>query len=210
MLPGWIRFSRLVFGILAIVAVFKNYVDLDEEHFWHFFTNQSSLLSGIVLILGSLVFKRRRSPLAWDIVRGTAVMMMLTTGLVYAVLLDGVYNPLDGSHPWPSSVMHQLLPIVMLLDILLVPLHRTVPTWSMSFFTVYPLAWLGFTIWYGNDAGWYPYDFLDPETGGGVSGVAITVGLMVLAFLVVAWVLIRLGKIMRARGGSEPLRRRVT
>ena len=114
MLPGWIRFFRLVFGMLALVAVFKNYVDLDEDHFWHFFTNQSSLLAGVVLVLGATVFTRRRSPLAWDITRGTAVMMMLTTGIVYAVLLDGVYNPFDGSHRWPSSVMHQLLPIVML------------------------------------------------------------------------------------------------
>lgn len=210
MLPGWIRFFRLAFGMLALVAVFKNYVDLDEEHFWHFFTNQSSLLAGVVLVLGATVFTGRRSPLGWDIVRGTAAMMMMTTGVVYAVLLDGVYNPLDGSHAWTSSVMHQLLPIVMLMDILLVPLHRSVPTWSMSFFTVYPLAWLGFTLWYGSDAGWYPYDFLDPATGGGVRGVGVTVGAMILAFLLIAWVLIRLGKVMRTSRGVEPVRRRTT
>lgn len=208
MLPGWIRFFRLAFGMLALAAVITNYVDLDEKHFWHFFTNQSSLLAGIVLVLGATVFTRRRSPLAWDITRGTAVMMMLTTGVVYAALLDGVYNPFDGSHRWPSSVMHQILPFVMLLDILIVPLHRSMPTWSMSFFTVYPLGWLAFTLWYGNDAGWYPYDFLDPNTGGGITGVAITVGAMVVAFLIIAWVLIRLGKVMRASSGSEPLRRR--
>jgi hypothetical protein len=196
--------------MLALVAVFTNYVDLDEEHFWHFFTNQSSLLAGIVLVLGGTVFTHRHSPLAWDIMRGTAVMMMLTTGVVYAVLLDGVYNPFDGSHRWPSSVMHQLLPVVLLVDILLVPLHRSVPMWSMSFFTVYPLGWLGFTLWYGNDGGWYPYDFLNPDTGGGVTGVAITIGAMVIAFLIIAWILIRLGKVMRTGSGAEPLRRRVS
>ena len=210
MLPGWIRFFRLGFGMLALVAVFKNYVDLDEEHFWHFFTYQSSMLAGAVLVLGATAFTRRRSPLAWDIVRGTAVMTMLTTGIVYAVLLDGIYNPFDGSHRWASSVMHQLLPVVMLLDILIVPLHRSVPTWTMSLFSVYPIGWLGFTLWYGNDAGWYPYDFLDPETGGGVGGVAITVGALIVAFLIMAWVLIRLGKIMRTSRGAEPMRRRTT
>lgn len=208
MLPRWIFLARLVFGALAVVAVGKNYVDLDEAHFWHFFTNQSSLLAGIVLLLGATVFTRHRSPLAWDIVRGTSVMMMLTTGVVYAALLEGLYNPLNGEHPWTSSYMHQLLPIVMLADILVVPLHRTVPLWSLSFFSVYPLAWLGFTLWYGGDTGWYPYDFLDPGENGGWSGVSVTVGAMIAAFLLIAALLIGLGRIMRPRGETEPLRRR--
>lgn len=202
MLPGWLRFFRLAFGVLAIVAVVTNYTQLDEPHFWHFFTNQSSLISGVVLVLGATVFTRRRPPLAWDIARGTAVMMMLLTGIVYAALLDGIYNPFDGSHRWASSVMHQLLPIVMLLDILIVPLHRTVPMWSMSFFTIYPLAWLGFTLWFGADGGWYPYDFLDPTVNGGWSSVAITIGVMVLGFLLIAAALIGLGKTMRT--GRDP------
>lgn len=208
MLPRWILHARLVFAALAMVAVGKNYVDLDEARFWHFFTNQSSLLAGVVLLLGVTAFTRHRSPLAWDIVRGTAVMMMLTTGVVYATLLEGLYNPLNGEHPWTSSYMHQLLPIVMLLDILLVPLHRTVPLWSLSFFTVYPLAWLGFTFWYGNDTGWYPYDFLDPAENGGWSGVSITVGLMIAAFLLIAALLVGLCRVTRPRGEAEPLRRR--
>lgn len=209
-LQGWIRLYRLAFGMLALIAVSKNYVDLDETHFWHFFTNQSSLLSGIVLILGATLFARHRSPLAWDVIRGTAAMMMLLTGVVYAVLLDGVYNPFDGSHRWPSSVMHQLMPVVMLLDILIVPLHRTVPMWSMSFFSIYPLGWLGFTLWYGNDSGWYPYDFLDPAEAGGWNGVGITIGVMVAGFLLLAALLIALGKVVRTRGDAEPVRRRVT
>lgn len=208
MLPAWIRFYRLAFGILAVISVFKNFLDLEEPYFWHFFTNQSSLFSGIVLLLGATVLARRRSPLAWDIVRGTAVMMMLMTGIVYAALLGGLYNPFNGEHPWPSSVMHQLLPVVMLLDLLMVPLHRRVPTWSMSLFTVYPLAWLGFTVWYGNGNGWYPYEFLDPALGGGVTGVAITIGVIVVGFLAIAAFLIRLSRLLRTNRGTDPVPRR--
>jgi hypothetical protein len=209
MLPGWIRFFRLTFGILAIISVFKNYIDLAEPHFWHFFTNQSSFVSGVVLLLGATLFSRQRSPLAWDIVRGTAVMMMLMTGIVYAALLGGLYNPFNGEHPWPSSVMHQLLPIVMLLDLLIVPLHRSVPTWSMSLFTVYPLAWLGFTVWYGTGAGWYPYEFLDPALGGGVTGVAVTIAAIVVGFLAIAAFLLRLSRAMRTNRSIEPVPRRL-
>lgn len=207
MLPGWLRIYRLAFGVLALICVFKNFVDLDEAHFWHLFTNQSSLLSGVVLVLAATVFTRSHPPLAWDVVRGTAVMMMLLTGVVYAALLGGLYNPFNGEHLWTSSVMHQVLPFVMLFDILIVPLHRSVPTWAMVFFTVYPLSWLGFTMWYGNDNGWYPYDFLNPAINGGVVGVSITVALMVAGFLAVAWTLIRLGKVMRMGRGAEPLTR---
>jgi hypothetical protein len=208
MLPRWIRLYRLAFGVLAIFAVLKNYVDLDEAHFWRLFTNQSSLISGIVLVLGAVVFTRRSSPLYWDVVRGTAVMMMLTTGIVYAVLLDGLYNPFDGSHLWPSSVMHQLLPVVMVIELFLVPLHRNVPMWAMSLFTIYPLVWLGMTLAFGADTGWYPYTFLDPAENGGATGVAITVGLMIVAFLVIAALIIRLGKVMRNGRGVEPMRGR--
>ena len=68
---------------------------------------------------------------------------------------------------------------------------------------LYPLAWLGFTLWYGSDAGWYPYDFLDPATGGGVRGVGVTVGAMILAFLLIAWVLIRLQRSDASRRAGE-------
>jgi hypothetical protein len=209
MLPGWIRTYRLAFGILALAAVFRNYVVFDEWFFWRLFTNQSSLIAGIVLILGAVVFPHRRPPIAWDIIRGTAVMMMLTTGVVYAALLGGLYNPFSDAHPWSSSVMHQLLPVVMVVDLLIVPLHRRVPMWTMVFFTIYPLAWLGVTLTYGADTGWYPYDFLDPSENGGVTGVATTVGAMVIGFLVIAAVIIRLGKIMRTGSGAEPMGQRV-
>jgi hypothetical protein len=208
MLPGWIRLFRLIFGTLALVAVVKNYIDLDDPYFWHFFTNQSNVLAGVVLVLGGITFTRRRSPAWWDNVRGTAVLMMLVTGIVYALLLDGLYNPFDGSHRWASTVLHQVIPVVMTLEILLVPLHRSVPMWSAFIFAVYPLAWLGYTLWYGSDTGWYPYNFLDPARNNGAVGVAITITLMVVGFLTLAALIIRLGKVMRSGRGVEPLRQR--
>jgi hypothetical protein len=208
MLPWWIRLYRLGFGTLAIVAVIKNYVDLDDPNFWRFFTNQSNAVAGVVLILGSLFFTRWRSPLWWDVVRGTTVLMLLVTGIVYALLLDGIYNPFDGSHRWASTVLHQVMPIAMTIEILLVPLHRSVPMWSAFLFAVYPLVYLGYTLWHGAETGWYPYSFLDPAENSGADGVAITVILMLVGFLLIAALIIRLGKIMRRGHGAEPLRSR--
>jgi hypothetical protein len=205
MLPGWIRVYRLAFGIIALVAVFRNSIQLDEVHFWRFFTNQSSLIAGTVLILGGLVFTRRQAPPGWDIARGTAVLMMLITGIVYAALLGGLYNPFDGSHRWESSVMHQLMPIVMLVELLMVPLGRRVPMWSMALIIAYPLIWLGYTVPYGRETGWYPYDFLDPAENGGAIGVTITLAVLIAFFLAVAALIIGLGRLLGRGGGLQPL-----
>jgi hypothetical protein len=187
------------------VAVLRNYVQLDDPYFWRFFTNQSSLIAGIVLVLGGLFFVRRHAPLWWDIVRGTAVLMMLITGIVYAVLLGGLYNPFDGSHRWESSAMHQLMPIVMVIELFLVPLHRRVPMWSITALIAFPLLWLGYTVQYGLETGWYPYDFLDPGQNGGAIGVTITVGILIAVFLLIASLIIRLGKVVRRGAGFEPI-----
>lgn len=184
MLPTWIRLYRLFFGTLAIYAIVWNYLELDDPKFWSFFTNQSSVLTGIVLLLGALVFARVKNPTWWDVIRGIAVISMLVTGVVYALLLDGIYNPFDTSeHTWASSVMHQLLPIVMLLDILIVPLGHRSPRWTAFIYPLYPLAYLGWFL-YRDD--WYPYDFIDHTTySNGYTGVATTCGALLLVFIVI-------------------------
>ena len=192
MLPTWIRLYRLFFGVLAIYAIAWNWAELDDPKFWNFFTNQSSLLSGIVLILGAIFFARVRNPKWWDVVRGIAVISMLVTGVVYAVLLDGLYNPFNTTeHTWASSVMHQLLPIVMLLDILIVPLGHRSPWWSAAVYPAYPLAYLGWCLYRGEQNGWYPYDFVDHTTyANGYTGVSITCGALLAIFLIIGVALI--------------------
>lgn len=187
MLPIWIRGYRLIFGLIALIAVFWNLQHLDDPYFWNFFTNQSSLLAGIVLILGATLFMRIRNPEWWDIVRGIAMISMLVTGLVYVTLLDGFYNPFTTSdHTWASSVMHQLLPIVMLIDILIVPLAPRTPSFTALVYPIYPLFYLGWFLIRGSQNGWYPYDFVDHRTySNGYTGVAITCGALLVAFIVI-------------------------
>lgn len=202
-MPGWIRLYRLVFGVIALVAVIMNWIQLNDPNFWRFFTNQSGLIAGTVLVLGAMTFTHRRPPLWWEVIRGSAVLMMLVTGLVYATLLGGIYNPFDGSHRWQSSVLHQLIPLVMVADMLIAPLDRRVPMWTISFFALYPLAWLGYTMASGARSGWYPYNFLDPAQNGGAAGVALTILVLITIFLLIAALIIRLGR--RDRRGRAPL-----
>jgi hypothetical protein len=202
MLPFWIRACRLVFGITALVAIAYNLRNLDEPRFWSFFTNQSNLLAGIVLVLGALVFGRLRNPAWWDVVRGVALISLLVTGIVYAVLLGGVYNPFTTSeHTWASSVMHQLIPIVMLVDMIIVPLGHRTPRWSVVFYLIYPLTYLGWALANGSDTGWYPYDFVNPnEYSNGYVGVLLTCGALLAVFVLIGLAVIGYSRVRRTPG----------
>lgn len=117
-------------------------------------------------------------------------MMMVTTGVVYAILVGGLYNPFGNAHPWLSSVLHQLMPIVMVLDLLIVSLIRRLTWWGLLAFSIYPVLYLGYSIWYGTSTGWYPYGFLNPASNGGPAGVAITVVLLMIGFIILSGLVI--------------------
>ncbi|MCA9833895.1 MAG: Pr6Pr family membrane protein [Thermomicrobiales bacterium] len=199
MLPTWIRAYRLIFGLLALVAVWWNWQEFDDPRFTSFFTHQSSALAGVVLLLGALIYARVQNPPWWDVIRGIAVIAMLVTGIVYALLLDGLYNPFTGSdHTWASSVMHQLMPIVMLLDILIVPLGARTSRWVAAIFLVYPLSYLGWFLWHGTKDEWYPYDFIDHRTyDNGYAGVCITCGMLIVLFVVIGLLIISYSRLRR-------------
>lgn len=196
MLPLWIRAYRLVFGCLALFAVWWNWQNLDDPRFTSFFTNQSNAIAGVVMLLGSVVFVRQHNPAWWDVFRGIAVIAMLVTGIVYAALLGGVYNPFTSSeHTWASSVMHQLMPIVMLLDIIIVPLSARTPKWLVGIYLLYPLAYLG---WFLVKDTWYPYDFIDPhQSDGGYSGVLMTCGMLLVLFIIIGLGIISYSRLRR-------------
>lgn len=199
MLPSWIRLYRLFFGVLAFYAIVWNLLRTENPNFWNLFTNQSSFISGAVLILGALFFPRIKNPAWWDVIRGTAVISMLVTGVVFATLLGGLYNPFATTeHVWASSVMHQLLPMVMLLDILIVPLGGRTKWWTALLYPVYPLLYLGWSLVRGSRIGWYPYDFVNHTTyDNGYIGVTITCGALLIIFLIVGLGIINYSRMRR-------------
>lgn len=199
MLPNWIRVYRMIFGAIGLIGIWYNLEHKPSDHFFSYFTNQSTVLASIVLILGGLVYARQRNPMWWDIVRGCAVISMLVTGIVYAVLLDGIYNPFTTTtYTWAESYMHQALPIIMLLDLLIVPLSSRTPRWTVLFYPLYPLAYLTWFLISGRDTGWYPYDFIDARTyDNGYVGVFTTCGLLLLVFIIIGLALIGYSRIRR-------------
>lgn len=200
MLPGWIRFYRFIFGAIGVAAIIHNrFTYADDPHFWETFTIQSNIVAAIVLLLGATVFAQRNPPIVWDVIRGSAVIMMLVTGIVFATLVGSFYNPLQTTELWSSSVMHQLIPVVMLVDLLIDPLHPRTPWWRVIFFLIFPLAYLGWALWNGNRTQWYPYEFITPSAyGNGMVGVLTLCAGLLGVFIVIGLLLIAYSRLRRA------------
>jgi hypothetical protein len=132
---------------------------------------------------------------------------MLVTGVVYNLLLRGL--PLQPETVgWSNEILHVWGPLFLLLDVLFGAGRRHLPWTAALGAAVFPIAWIVYTLLRAplitnpttGAPYWYPYPFLDPNTGGWSSVVVyiivIAVGIVALAFGIVA--------IGRARGIRMP------
>lgn len=185
-----VRVYRLVFGLLIFAAViYQLTLSSNWGNFFSFFTIQSNIIAGVVLLIGATqVPKGARN---WDVVRGGAAIYMILTGVVYNTLLRGLDEQLQTSEPWVNLVLHQLIPVVMLLDFILIPLvHKLRPSEALVW-TVYPLLYLVYSLARGPIVDWYPYPFLDPRGDGGYLQVAIISVIILVGFIAVTWLFTR-------------------
>jgi len=180
---------RLGFATAAIVAMsyqLATSVALGRSgaNFFSFFTIQSNILAVAALFLLVLVRREERSPLV-DGLRTGAVLYVAITGVVFALLLSGLQQELQTTTPWVDTVVHRVMPLVLVVDWLLDPPGHRLPAWAAAAWLVYPVAWFAYTLVRGEVVDWYPYPFVDvSELGyGGVlaRAAALTVGFAVLA-----------------------------
>lgn len=192
-LPVWVRLYRVFFGALALAAIVVDFrhnqevkPDFDPANFLSLFTNQSNFIAGIVLLAGAFLPASRAHSHGWDIVRGAAVMYMTTTGVVYALLLGGLFNPFADDQTWMNSVLHQVMPVVLILDLLIQPLATRISMKDALIWTIYPLLFLAYSLVRGPIVDWYPYSFLSPDEVGGYGGVAMYTVAICIGFLLMA------------------------
>ena len=184
---------RTFFAILAIGAVLVQLVGLLDLatfrplNFFSYFTIQSNLIGAAVLLIGAA--RRDIHTPTFDIIRGGAVVYLVTTGIVFSVLLSG--TDVDTAIPWVNSVLHEVMPIVIVVDWLLDPPSGRISYRQAVLWLAYPLAWVAYTLIRGPIADWYPYPFLNPANGGygtvALYCVAIFVVVSILC-LAVMWI----------------------
>ena len=171
--------------------------------FPHMFTNVSNLFAwGYFLLAIIWLVKNRDDERAVTFApqaKYTATMSLLVTMLIaHFMLFDAMFQ--DGKLVLHLVVLHYVVPIMTLLDWLLFDEKGKMPIWG-------PFAWLSLAAAYllvvmicagplGLDMGGgttanvtrYPYTFLDPGISG-VGGVATFIGVMLVAFVILGFIL---------------------
>lgn len=197
---------RLFFGLLALLAMgwqLSLHVRLGFSllNFFSFFTNLSNLFAAAVLLrLAARGWRGRQTP-ADDRLRAAATVAMAVVGLVFAVLLRDV--ELGALRPWVNTVLHELMPLVLLLDWLLWPPRQRLSARQLLPLLGLPALYLAYVLLRGAGIGWYPYSFLDPARVGGYGVVALYAAGIAVSFLCIGGLVLMLGN---RRAGAAPQR----
>lgn len=183
-----IRAYRALAALAVLVAITYQ-VSKGLEHrgfsttdYFSYFTELSNLFAAAIFLYGTVRLASDRSQTV-ELLRGAAVVYMLTTGIVYAVLLSGQ----DMTYPWVNTVVHRMMPIAVALDWLVDPPRVRLKLRQTILWMSFPLVYVAYTLTRGAITNWYPYFFVNPNRHGGYLLVAgdcasITVGIVTLVF----------------------------
>ncbi|GIG71307.1 Pr6Pr family membrane protein [Phytomonospora endophytica] len=191
---------RLLFGLLTLgVFVERLFAGADLGRLLSFFTIQSNVIGGAVLVWGAVAILRgREESRGLSSLRGAAATYLITTGVVVVVLLSDV-DPAGLDTPgYVDVVMHKILPVVMLIDWLIVPPANRLGVTDAATWLIYPLAYAAYTLIRGPFADWYPYPFIDPREKG-YGHVAVMCAGITVWFVALAAALVRIGNLLRNR-----------
>jgi hypothetical protein len=194
-----IRTYRAIGALAILVAIgYQVSQGLGWQHwsatdYFSYFTVLSNLFAAGILLAGAWRGPSSHSR-SFDLLRGAAVMYMLTTAIVYAVLLSGH----KVSTPWANAIVHRIMPLLMIADWTIDPPHTTLAPRSTLLWLSFPLLYIAYTLTRGAIVNWYPYFFVNPHRSGGYLAVAagvMAIGLgMIGLILLITWVGNRRGR----------------
>ncbi|MBI5906876.1 Pr6Pr family membrane protein [Candidatus Saccharibacteria bacterium] len=187
---------RLFFAALTFVAVITQFLNIhqrpnfSELNFFSFFTIESNIFAAAIFALTGLVLLVNKKDDKWVMLRGAATLYMVITGIVYVLLLSGLEESLQTTLPWVNTVLHYLMPAVVLADWLVAPANRHINFKKALVWLGFPVAYVIYSLIRGPVANWYPYPFLNPTEHGYLS-VGITSAAIALFALGITWLLTR-------------------
>ncbi len=167
-----LRVCRTLLALLALTAIGYDVAagpGVSDADYFSYFTVMSNLFAAAMLLYGAIRPAHTRSR-AVELLRGAAVVYILTTGIVYLLLLSGRAP----AYPWVNATLHYLMPVAVTLDWLLDPPRvRLEPARTVVLWMVFPLLYIPYTLARGAIVNWYPYFFVNPHRSGGYLLVAV-------------------------------------
>jgi hypothetical protein len=200
-----VALCRLFFAGVVLVAIATQLISLagqgtlDPFNYFSYFTIDSNLIAAAVLIVGAARWNLPNTD-GFDLVRGAAVVYMSITGIVFTLLLSN--TDVDTAIRWVNTVVHELMPLVLLADWLVTPPSAKLQLRQGLLWLSFPLVWIVYTIIRGAIVDRYPYPFLDPVNGG-YGSVAVYCIAILVAMIVVSAITVGLAN---AAGGVQRLR----
>ena len=195
--------ATLPVGILAAIAanLSTSVADGDFRFFDYFgyFTNQTNLIAAGVLLI-TLPFTGRERPAWIDWARACVATYLVIVTSVYWTMLshDNI------SHVWANAILHGASAVVLVVDWLVEGPRRPLPLRKAGVAMIYPAVWIAVVLIRGATDGWVPYPFMDP--GNGYASIAVVVGGMVIAGVVLTGTLMRLSRWRVVTPGVERAR----
>lgn len=182
----WVGIYRTLFALFACAALGTQlYQQLTKQagvlNFFSFFTIESNIIAAAVFLTGGVCLMRRKKPTpfstGFELLRGAAALYMVTTGIVYALLLSGLDATLDTTIPWVNAAVHYIMPVAVLADWLVVPPDQPIPFKRGLLWLVFPLAYITYSLVRGAFVQWYPYPFLNALSHGYVRVAVMSAGI---------------------------------
>ncbi len=189
--------ARLFFGLLTLAAIITQltiHVQLgfDVVNFFSYFTNLSNIFALVVLLISAIfLIQRRESTSTFDLVRGASVVSMVLVGIVFGTLLRN--EDLGSLLPWVNTVVHYVMPVVMVLDWLYQPPKTRLVFAQTWVWLIFPALYLVYSLIRGSIVDFYPYPFFNPAKVGGYGGVTLYCLAILVAFLILVWLIMLLG-----------------
>lgn len=190
---------KILFGLLALSAIVTEITTLVGRNkfvpsdFFSFFTIESNLFAAFVLLISAvLILRKKSSSRSFDLIRGASTLYMVTTGIIFSLLLAGIENATLTAVPWDNTVLHYIMPIVLIADWILDSPKKSITFKRALIWLTYPLAYVIYSLIRGAVVGWYPYPFLNPANG--YVTVLITSLGVTAVVVVLTWVLVQLSK----------------
>ena len=142
-------------------------------NFFSFFTIESNILTVVVFAIGAVLLIRSAATESngFAVFRASVTAYMVTTGVVYNMLLRGIELPQGSTLAWSNEILHVVAPILIALDWLFAPGRRRLEWRHIGVVVIFPIVWALYTMVrgpfaadpvFGGDS-WYPYPFLNPE-----------------------------------------------
>ncbi len=189
-------FFKIFFALVGFSAVVTEIATIVERgrfiplNFFSFFTIESNIFAVVMLIVSSFAVARAKQAQKLVMFRGAAMLYMIITGIVFALLLSGLKNAALTAVPWDNIVLHYIMPVVMLVDWLIDRPKHVIRFKQALIWLVYPTVYVAYSLLRGRLVNWYPYPFLNPATNG-YGGILMTsIGILGLT-LGLIWIIAR-------------------